>query len=227
MVEQHRHVRSHLGVFPKNAICNRLSGAEAAERQRVSTIAALVAIDGCVNNYGRAPPHCCPRPRGRVADLDIGRTVGAGTGNSFTVQRNDRGYYARRVRNQQGCSRKGWPLSAADAISTAVDRRDGITVLTVDGVVDLATSPPLEELLGQLVAEGPAALILDLTTVSFLASVGLRILAETHESLGGVGKFAVVASGPATARPIQLTKLDDFLVLYPTVNDAFAGLRAR
>jgi len=116
-------------------------------------------------------------------------------------------------------------LSASEEISTAVDRLDGTTVLTIDGVIDLATSPPLEELLGQLVDEGPAALVMDLTGVSFLASVGLRILAETHERIGGSGKFAVVASGPVTARPIQLTKLDEFLALYPTVDAAMAGLR--
>jgi anti-anti-sigma factor len=117
-------------------------------------------------------------------------------------------------------------LSAADAISTSVERRDGVTVLSVDGVVDLATSPPLEELLEELVDERPAGLIIDLTHVSFLASVGLRILAETHERVGGAGKFAVVASGPVTARPIQLTKLDEFLALHPTVDDAIAALRS-
>jgi anti-anti-sigma factor len=115
-------------------------------------------------------------------------------------------------------------LSAADAISTSVERRNGMTVLSVDGVVDLATSPPLEELISQLIDEGPKALIMDLTAVSFLASVGLRILAETHERVGGAGKFAVVATGPVTARPIQLTKLDEFLALYPTVDDALAAL---
>lgn len=116
-------------------------------------------------------------------------------------------------------------MSAADAISTSVERRNGITVLAVGGVVDLATSPPLEELLSQLTAERPAGLIMDLTAVSFLASVGLRILAETHEKVGGAGRFAVVASGPATARPIQLTKLDEFLALFATVDDAVAALR--
>ena len=98
-------------------------------------------------------------------------------------------------------------------------------MLAVEGVVDLATSPPLEELLTQLIDERPAGLVIDLTGVSFLASVGLRILAETHERVGGTGKFAVVASGPVTARPIQLTKLDEFLALFTTVDDAVAGLR--
>ena len=115
-------------------------------------------------------------------------------------------------------------MSTADAISTSVERRDGLTVLLVDGVVDLATTPPLEELVTQLIEEAPKALIMDLTSVSFLASVGLRILAETHERIGGTGKFAVVATGPVTARPIQLTKLDQFLALYPTVDEAVAAL---
>lgn len=115
-------------------------------------------------------------------------------------------------------------MSAADAISTSVERRDGVIILSVDGVVDLATSPALEHLIGELLDEGPTALIMDLTEVSFLASVGLRILAETHERVGGTGKFAVVATGPVTARPIQLTKLDEFLALFATVDDAVVGL---
>ena len=117
-------------------------------------------------------------------------------------------------------------MPAADEISTSVERRNGATVLTVDGVVDLATAPQLEQLLAELIDERPNALIVDLTAVTFLASVGLRILAETHERAGGTGKFAVVATGPATARPIQLTKLDEFLALYDSAEEALGALGA-
>ena len=116
-------------------------------------------------------------------------------------------------------------MSSDDGISTAVERRDDVTVLTIDGVVDLANAPTLEELLTELLEDGPAAVVMDLTAVTFLASVGLRILAETHERLGGSHRFAVVATGPVTARPIQLTRLDEFLALYPSVDEALAGLR--
>ena len=110
-------------------------------------------------------------------------------------------------------------------MSTSVERRNGVTVLSVQGVVDLATSPALEALLAELLDDRPDTLVIDLTDVTFLASVGLRILAETHEAVGGSGHFAVVASGPITARPIQLTKLDEFLSLYPTADAAVAALR--
>jgi anti-anti-sigma factor len=160
-----------------------------------------------------------PHPSRRVADLDINLKHDALAAHWFRVQRNGVG-----ILRSTKFSREGWPLSTADAISTSVERRDGATVLKVDGVVDLATSPALEELLAELIEERPDALIIDLTAVSFLASVGLRILAETHERAGGTGKFAVVASGPATARPIQLTKLDEFLALYQTADEALAAL---
>jgi anti-sigma B factor antagonist len=117
-------------------------------------------------------------------------------------------------------------LSTTDALSTSVERRDGATILAVSGAVDLATSPPLEELIGQLVDECPACLIIDLTAVTFFASIGLRILAETHERLAASARFAVVSTEPVTARPIQLTKLDQFLALYPTVEDAITALEA-
>lgn len=117
------------------------------------------------------------------------------------------------------------PLSSDDAISTVVERRDDVTVVAVDGVVDLVTAPGLEDTLAEVLETVPACVIIDLTAVTFLASVGLRILAETHERLGGERRFAVVATGPVTARPIQLTRLDEFLALYPSVEDALVGLR--
>jgi anti-anti-sigma factor len=126
---------------------------------------------------------------------------------------------------RHGRGSEGWSLSSDDEISTAVERRDDVTVVTVDGVVDLATAPALEGLLTEIVDDGAACVVIDLTAVTFLASVGLRILAETHERLGGSHRFAVVASGPVTARPIQLTRLDEFLGLYPSVEDALTGLR--
>jgi anti-anti-sigma factor len=116
-------------------------------------------------------------------------------------------------------------LSASQAISTSVQHIDGIAVLAVGGVVDLATAATLEEVVAGLVDERPVALIIDLSEVTFLASVGLQILVATHEKVSGSARYAVVASGPVTARPIQLTRLDDVFPLHTTLDDALADLR--
>lgn len=118
-------------------------------------------------------------------------------------------------------------MSETDAITTSVEHRDDITLLTVGEVVDLATAPVLEEAIDGLLAKGPKALIVDLSGVTFLASVGLRLLVSTHEKVGESGQFAVVASGPITSRPIQLTKLDEVFAMYPTLDEALTRVRSQ
>jgi anti-sigma B factor antagonist len=122
---------------------------------------------------------------------------------------------------------KEWALSETDAITTSVEHLDDITLLTVGEVVDLATAPALEEAIDGLLADEPKALIVDLSAVTFLASVGLRLLVSTHEKVSQSGQFAVVASGPITSRPIELTKLDQVFAVYPTLGDALMEVRKR
>jgi anti-anti-sigma factor len=122
---------------------------------------------------------------------------------------------------------EGRPLPGTDPISTSVTRENGIAVLAVSGEVDLSTVPAFEAAIVEALASGPKALVLDLSGVDFLASAGLQTLVATHERLGKDGDgttFAVVADGPATSRPIQLTGLDQILSMYPTMAEAMAAL---
>jgi anti-anti-sigma factor len=109
-------------------------------------------------------------------------------------------------------------------MNTSVEQRGDIAVLSVSGVVDLATAPALEEVTDQLIAQKPRALVIDVSDVTFLASVGLKILASTHRDVTPTGCFAVVANGPATSRPIKLTHLDEVFALYSTLDDGLAAV---
>ena len=61
--------------------------------------------------------------------------------------------------------------------------------------------------------------------MTFLASVGLKILAATHRDLTPAACFAVIAGGPATSRPIKLTRLDEVFSLYATLDDGLTAVR--
>jgi anti-anti-sigma factor len=115
-------------------------------------------------------------------------------------------------------------LSAPDSITTSVEDHGGVTVVRVGGEVDLVTAPALEQAVDAVVAQSPAALIIDLSGVEFLGSVGLKILAATHEKICTATQFGVVAHGPATKRPIHLTGLDKTFSLYPTLDDALSAV---
>ena len=98
-------------------------------------------------------------------------------------------------------------------------------MVSVSGEIDLVTAPALEQAIGAVVEESPTALVIDLSAVEFLGSVGLKILAATFERLGKDTGVGVVARGPATRRPIHLTGLDKTFALYPTLDDALSAVR--
>ena len=115
-------------------------------------------------------------------------------------------------------------MPAADRITTSVEHRDGIAVIVVGGEIDLVTAPALETAVTDVLAENPSALIIELSAVDFMGSIGLKILVTTRQQIDAPARFAVVANGPATSRPIELTGLDKTLPLYPTLDEAVTAL---
>lgn len=112
-------------------------------------------------------------------------------------------------------------------ISTSVEHRDGVTVVAVGGEIDMLTAPTLERVIAEVLAEDPAALVIDLLKVDFLGSAGLSVLVATREKVSKHAGFAVVAQGSVTARIIQRLDLDEFLSLHETLEDALTAVKAQ
>ena len=119
---------------------------------------------------------------------------------------------------------EGWPLSAADPITTSFARREGVAVVSVGGEIDLSTAPAFEAAIAGALDDDPPVLVIELSDVSFLASIGLRILAATHEKVSKSAQVAIVANNPATNRPMQLTGLDKVMSMYPTLDEALSAI---
>ena len=66
-----------------------------------------------------------------------------------------------------------------------VERQAGQTRLAVDGELDLASAPALQDAVSQLLApdapEGGVDIVVDLAGLTFLDSSGLRILLQAHK----------------------------------------------
>src|SRR5947209_17958202 len=63
-----------------------------------------------------------------------------------------------------------------DALQIHIAQRDGTTILTVTGEVDLATAPVLDERIAAAEATGAERILVDLDQVSFMDSSGLQVL---------------------------------------------------
>jgi anti-sigma B factor antagonist len=96
-----------------------------------------------------------------------------------------------------------------------------LVVLSVCDAVDMLSAPQLSEAICDALGQAPAGLIVDLTNVEFLASVGMSVLVAARQAADAISvRFGIVADGAATSRPIRLLGIDRILTLYPTLDDA-------
>lgn len=120
------------------------------------------------------------------------------------------------------------PVGSTDADYAAHDRafgvvptqRGDVAILTVTGDVDALTAPELTQAIQSVAEKQPAAVIVDLSAVAFLASAGMSVLVEAKELVGPAAKLLVVADGSATSRPIKMVGIDKLVALHPTLEGA-------
>lgn len=101
-----------------------------------------------------------------------------------------------------------------------------VAMLSVRGDIDLSSAPLLEECALRLIDDAPGSLVVDLTDVQFLASMGMALLVELSRRTTDRVGFAVVASGAATARPLELLGLCEMFTVRPSLDEALAALGA-
>jgi anti-sigma B factor antagonist len=97
-------------------------------------------------------------------------------------------------------------------------------VITAAGDLDMLTAPALAAAIAAATRKEFCALIVDLSTVDFLASAGMSVLVDTRRSIAPPRRFRVVADGPATSRPLKLVGIDSIVDLYRTLDDAVSDL---
>ena len=96
-------------------------------------------------------------------------------------------------------------------------------VVAVSGDLDMLTAPELAEAIQAASRKEPAALIVDLSRVEFLASAGINLLITVQRDIGASARFGVVADGSATSRPLKLIGVDTLFAVHRTLDDALAG----
>ncbi|GAC1405410.1 MAG: hypothetical protein NVS4B6_16510 [Mycobacterium sp.] len=52
----------------------------------------------------------------------------------------------------------------------------------------------------------------------------MQVLMETHEQIAGFVGFAVVADGPVTRRPLEVTRITGVIDVFPALDAALAHL---
>jgi anti-sigma B factor antagonist len=112
----------------------------------------------------------------------------------------------------------------SSAGSVGLERAGGAAIVRVAGALDLAMAPKLQQVVDRAARLGCPVVVIDLTETDFLASVGMAVLLRAHRQLHEAGPpsigVRVVAAGRTVLRPLQMTRLDDELDIYPTLDEA-------
>ena len=101
-----------------------------------------------------------------------------------------------------------------------VIKKQGATIVALNGDVDLESSPAAREILLKSV-DGTARVLVDLSSVTYIDSSGVASLVEALQAAKrNGGKFALVAASDPTRRVLQLARLDKVFTMYATLDEA-------
>lgn len=103
---------------------------------------------------------------------------------------------------------------------------DDIVVMVISGSIDLAAAPRLRDSLIRLVEEGRHRLVLDLSGVDLIDSIGLGVIVGTvHRLRPHDGSLAVAAPSAQARNVFQITQLVRVVALHDTVDAAVSAVR--
>ena len=103
----------------------------------------------------------------------------------------------------------------------SVDKRTKVAVVGIIGSVDSADSEALLDFVNELIDSGDTCLVIDITGMDFIVSMGLGVFVRTFTRLRAVGGFLRLAGPqPFIRQMIKTTALDRLIPIYDSVDQA-------
>jgi anti-anti-sigma factor len=102
----------------------------------------------------------------------------------------------------------------------------GVEKIALVGRMDIAGTEEIDDRFTLLTKERSALIVVELSQVSFLASIGIRALVSSAKSLARNGGRMVLANPqPLVGAVLKLACIDTFIPVYADVEAACAGLK--
>jgi anti-sigma B factor antagonist len=101
------------------------------------------------------------------------------------------------------------------------EERDGLVRLTLRGELDLSTVGKVEQELRKAESGEAPTVVLDMSTLTFLDSTGLRAVVTADERLRDKGRRLVIVRGPESVhRVFTITRLEERLQIVDDASQA-------
>ena len=104
----------------------------------------------------------------------------------------------------------------------------GVLKINLTGRMDATGSQEIETRFTELTSQPGLAVVVDLSQVQFLASIGIRTLLVYAKALKGHGgRMVLLKPDPGVARVLEVSGLDTLIGVFRNLDDACAALSSR
>ncbi len=105
------------------------------------------------------------------------------------------------------------------------DVRDNCQIFRLTGLLDAFSEPNFRKALGKYIDEGPSNIILDLSQIDFVDSSGLGALVQLVKKAQTKEGSVQLVTNPRVTQTVKLVRLEKFLSLQPSVDQALENLQ--
>jgi anti-anti-sigma factor len=116
------------------------------------------------------------------------------------------------------------PLNLTVSLRGTREVKTNYQLFRLTGLLDAFSEPNFQKVLGKCVEEGPKHLILDLSKIDFVDSSGLGALVQLVKKAQGKEGTLQIVTNPRVTQTVKLVRLEKFLSLQPSVDDAISSL---
>jgi anti-sigma B factor antagonist len=108
------------------------------------------------------------------------------------------------------------------------ERQPSTYVISLEGDLDMSTSPQVRKALMPLFGKGTSHIVVDLSGVPYIDSSGIATFVEALQlSRKGTVRFTLAGAGPTVESIFDLAYLKDFFEMVPDVDRLFDGEKSR
>ncbi|WP_313949384.1 STAS domain-containing protein [Leptolyngbya sp. FACHB-261] len=104
------------------------------------------------------------------------------------------------------------------------DVRDNCQIFRLAGLLDAFSEPVFRKTIGKYVDDGPKHIILDLSAIDFVDSSGLGVLVQMAKKAQNAKGSLQIISNPRVTQTVKLVRLEQFLALQPSVEEALKNV---
>jgi anti-sigma B factor antagonist len=104
------------------------------------------------------------------------------------------------------------------------ESRDGASIVSVHGEVDVATAPMLRDRLNLVIDRDQGIVVVDLLGVTFIDSTGLGVLIGALQRSGDDAReLRIVAAEPRILKVFEITGLTGLFSIHASADDAISA----